>query len=137
MSADAAKPMATMTCKKIGRYSFISLNQPGCDWADSDRGGSRSGRGDRLERGELLRNALVLLAVLFDHAAGNQVLKLLVSAQAQHFFTATRRITVPEILVNDIEELLEFVIGFSTTEQRPVPQSPSQEADGRKRFSCE
>jgi len=43
--------------------------------------GSRQ-RGRRgLERGQLLRNALVFLHVLFDHATGHEVLEFLVSPQ--------------------------------------------------------
>src|SRR5258708_3192928 len=45
MSADAAKPIATITCKKIGRYSFMSLNQPGCDWVTQTAAGAGAGGG--------------------------------------------------------------------------------------------
>ena len=68
-------------------------------------------RRDGLERGELLGDALVLLAVLLDHSAGDEILQLLVSAQAQHFFSAAGGIAIAQVQVYHFEKLLELVRG--------------------------
>src|SRR4051812_29143880 len=78
----------------------------------STRGGGSGSRDvailrrDRL--GECGRKPFVFLASFANSAPGYQVLKLFVSAEAQHFFAATGRIPGPEIFVHDIKELLEL-----------------------------
>src|SRR5207253_3226157 len=97
------------TCKKIGKYSCISLERPG---GRKNSGRRRSRRRGRLQGRELLRNALVLLRLLFHHATGDQILKLLVSAQPEHFFASAGSISGPQILMHDVEQVLEFKGGL-------------------------
>jgi|GEM_PF-3077567 len=45
--------------------------------------------------------ATVFFAILLDKTSGNEILKLLVSAEAEHFFPATNGISSFQILIND------------------------------------
>ena len=63
-------------------------------------------RRDRL--GERGRETLVFLASLTDRPTGDEILKLFVSTETEHFFAAAGRIPGPQIFVHDIKELLEL-----------------------------
>jgi hypothetical protein len=43
-----------------------------------------------------------------DHALANESLKLFIAAQAQHFFAATGRVSLPEIEQDNVEQRFEF-----------------------------
>jgi hypothetical protein len=75
----------------------------------SDGRGLRDRRRSRYEGRELLRDTLILLAVLLHHASGDEVLKLLIGPKAEHLFAATGRIPGAETLVNEVKKLLELV----------------------------
>ncbi len=51
--------------------------------------------------------ALVFLADFFDEAAGHEILKLLIGAQAKHFFPAAHRVADFEIGENALEQIVE------------------------------
>ena len=53
------------------------------------------------------RSSFVFLAQLFNQAAGDKILKLLVSAQAEHLLTAAHRVADLEIGENALEEIVE------------------------------
>jgi hypothetical protein len=42
-------------------------------------------------------------------AAGHEILEFLVSAQAEHFFTTADGVSLLEVLVNFLEEIVEVV----------------------------
>ena len=52
-------------------------------------------------------SSLVFLAQLFNQAASHEILELLVSAQAEHLFTAAHGIADLEIGENALEEIVE------------------------------
>ena len=58
--------------------------------------------------GQGRRQPLVFLSGLFHHPARDQVLEFLVGAQAQHFLATAGRIPGPQILMENLEELLEL-----------------------------
>ena len=104
----------------------------------STRGSSgRSGdvsvlRRDRL--GERGREAFVFFAGLANGATGHQILKFLVSAEAQHLFATAGRIPGPEVFVHDIKELLELE-RCTAGEDRNQFFGQDRELDGKMRFS--
>ena len=51
--------------------------------------------------------SFVFLAEFFDQAAGHQVLKLLVSAETEHFFAAAHRVADFEICEHTLEQIVE------------------------------
>ncbi len=53
------------------------------------------------------RSSFVFLAQLFNQAAGHEILKFLVSAQAEHFLAAAHRVANLEIGENALEEIVE------------------------------
>jgi len=63
-------------------------------------------RRDRL--GERGWKPFIFFAGFSDSAAGYEILKLFVSAEAQHFFAAAGRIPGTKIFVHDIKELFEL-----------------------------
>src|SRR4051794_25983910 len=102
ISAEAAKPTATTTWIRMGRYSCICAFNPklaALPLGDGRRSGHRRRRG--LQGGQLLGDALVLLEFLFHHSARNQILKLFIRTQAKHLFATAGRIAGPQIGVND------------------------------------
>ena len=50
----------------------------------------------------------VLLAILFDRSARDQILQFLVGAQSQHFLATAGRVSSSEIFMHDIEQLFEL-----------------------------
>ena len=80
-------------------FKTVGLLGGGSGRGELGRGGERLGQG-----GE----AAVFFAGFFDHAAGDEVLKFLVGAEAEHFFSTAGGVAGPEALVDDVEELLEF-----------------------------
>ena len=58
--------------------------------------------------GQSRRQALVLLAILFDRASRHEILQFFVSSQPQHFFAAACSVSGPKILVHDVEKLLKL-----------------------------
>jgi len=63
--------------------------------------------------------SLVFLADLFNEAAGDQVLKLFISTQAEHFFSTAHCIADFEICKNSLEQVVEtkhFLFRKDTTE---------------------
>src|SRR5712691_5044805 len=107
-----------MTCKRTGKYSCsiqCRLRDVDVDLS-ADRltcpGGDLTVlRSDRFHQGR--RQPFVLLAILFDRTARDQVLQLLISAQAKHFLTATGSVSSPKVFVDDIEKFLELERGAS------------------------
>ena len=53
--------------------------------------------------------ALILLAGLFNHTARHERLKLLVSAQAQHFLSPAGGVAGTQVAMNQVKEFLELV----------------------------
>lgn len=50
----------------------------------------------------------VFLAGLLHHAAGDEILQLLVGTEAEHFLAAAGRVALAQLLMNEIKELLEL-----------------------------
>lgn len=51
--------------------------------------------------------AAILLAVFLDKTASDQILQLLVGAEAKHFLPPTYRVAGLQILVNNLKEIIE------------------------------
>jgi len=51
--------------------------------------------------------AAVFLAILLNKSPGNEILKLLVSAEAEHFFPAADGISSFQILINDLKKVVK------------------------------
>ena len=51
---------------------------------------------------------LYFLPVFPDHPARHQVLQFFIGTQTQHFFAAARRISRPEVFMEDLEELFKL-----------------------------
>jgi hypothetical protein len=51
--------------------------------------------------------AAVFLTILLNKAPGNEILKLLVSAEAEHFFSAANGISSFQILINDLKKVVK------------------------------
>ncbi len=57
---------------------------------------------------ESRRETFVFLAGLLHRTAGDEILELLIRAEAQHFLATTGGITGAQVLVHDVEDLLEL-----------------------------
>lgn len=91
------------------------------------------GRGrERLRQGS---QTFVLLAGLLDHAAGDKVLKLLVSSQAKHLLSTTRCIASPETFVHHIKELLELERGLFRESGYQLLRHEIGKPTGKRTFS--
>src|ERR1700730_694772 len=105
--------MATMICRRTGRYSRI-IRRLGCGAAALFYRRERVWnmavwRRDRARQGG--RQPFVFLASLLYGPACDQVLQLLVSTQPKHFLASAGSIPRPQIFMDDIEEFLELERG--------------------------
>src|SRR5690242_4762529 len=109
--AETANSIATRICRRTGKYSR-SIREPGLKANSLLSFGLPYASemtillSNRI--GQSRRQALVLLAILFDRASCHEILQFLVSSKPQHFFAAACSVPGAKVLVHDVEKLLKL-----------------------------